>query len=190
MKQSLLALALALTMLPVAAAAQNAPPQGGPPSWTPEQRQAMMQTFKTFRDQTEKLEEQTRTEVLAGLSAVHRQAVANIVGGLAVSAKPDVDVAVRQIDAILSPAEKSAILSAHNALRSQMETLHQQMRAQMERTMPAGAPPAKEHFQMRSSKHAQSNDPGKILLHILASGVHGDHMVMMMRGGFGGPPPH
>jgi hypothetical protein len=189
MKQSLLALALALTMLPVAAAAQTVTPDGGRPTLTPEQRQAMQTQMEAAHKQMDAYHTQFRTSLLGSLSAIHRQAFANIVGALAIAPKPDEDAAARQIDAILSPAERSSILAAHNTFKSQLKALHEQMKAQWERNNPQGnnAPPMGPRPPMANTERPEMNDPGHILLHGLAGGGHD-----MMFGHFGhgfGPPP-
>lgn len=158
MTKRILTLALALSVLPLTALAQDAN-NAGPPGPTPEQRQAMQQTFQ----QMEQLHQQMRTQMLSTVSQVHLRAIASEIGYLAISANPDPQATAKRIDAILSPGERSRIISEHQNFMSQMMQLHQQMRSQMptDRPMP-------EH-PMMSGPMAQTEmrDAGWILLHAL-----------------------
>ena len=81
MNRSLLALALALGVTPVAALAQDT----NAPAPTAEQRQAMQQTFQQFAQQEGQLHEQMRTQILSALTPVHRRAVGATIGNLAIA---------------------------------------------------------------------------------------------------------
>jgi hypothetical protein len=191
MKTGFLALALALILAPVAAIAQNAPPDA-PPALTDQQRQEMFQTFKTIHTQEEALHKTLRAQVLGSLTPIHKQTIANLIGQLAVSANPDKDAVEKQIDVLLSPAEKSAILNAHNNYLAQSRTLHQQAMQQMQKFMPAGGPMSGEHHMgMNGKTHKPVTDPGEILMRVLTSDdSHGMHGMMMPMGPPMGRPPH
>jgi hypothetical protein len=185
MNKGFLALALALTLSPVAAIAQSAPSGDAPPAMTDSQRQAMFQTFKQIHTQEETLHKNFRIQVLNSITAIHRQAVGNLIGQLAISANPDKSMTARQIDVLLSPAEKNGILNAHNNYLTQSRTLHQQAMQQMQKYLPAGAPQPGAH-RMNGKTHTQVTDAGEILLRALTSedghGMHGGMFPM-------GPPP-
>jgi len=188
MKQSILALALALGMMPLAALAQqtNAPTQqtDAPAPPTDAQRQAMRQAMQQFVQQEEQLHQQMRSQILSALSPVHRRAVAATIGNLAVAENPDLQAAARQLDQTLTPAEQQRILAAHETFKNQSMQLHEQMRAAMQSEMPAGHP-------MMAGTHPMNmhppTDAGSILLMALAPHPLMD---MMMHPGVGpaGPP--
>lgn len=133
MKKSLLALALALSMIPITALADD----NAPPNVTPAQRQAMHQTFERFMSQEMQLHQQMRWQILSALTPVHRRAVAATIGDLAIAANPDTAAAAKRIDSVLSPGERQRVISAHNAFRSQSMQLHDQMRTELRSEMPA-----------------------------------------------------
>ncbi len=190
MNRRFLTLALALSVLPVAALADD--PPGAPPSPpTTEQRQQLFKTIRSFGQQEEQLQQQMRTQVLNALSAAHRQAVANLIGQLAIAQNPDPSAAAQRLDSMLSSSERQAILSAHASFVSQSKTLHDQMRAQIQSELPADAQSrwmnGHHHAQMPSQR---TPDAGTLLLAALAPHPHG-MMGMFMHGpgmGPGGPP--
>jgi hypothetical protein len=146
----------------------------------------MFQTFKQFHTQEETLHKNFRTQVLNSITAIHRQAVAGLIGQLAISANPDKSVTARQIDVLLSASERNAILSAHSTYETQSRTLHQQAMQQMEKYLPAGAPqPGTHHMNPNGKTRTQVTDAGEILLRVLTSddgrGMHGGMFPM-------GPP--
>lgn len=194
MKNLWLALALALLAVPASAMAQDAPsaaavPAPPPhPQLTPAQRQAMFKTMSDFHDKEMQLHKQLRSQMLGALSPEHRTAVANVIGQLAISASPDPGAAAKQIDALLTPAEKQAITTAHTQFSDQSRTLMQQMMSQMKSEMPSPPPGAPPHGTMMGQnwqKHNEVVDPGTILLTTLNGG---GRMGMMMAHGFGMPP--
>jgi hypothetical protein len=185
MKTGFLALALALTLLPISAIAQNAPPPEAQPAMTDQQRQAMYNTFKQIHTQEETLHKQLRAQVLASLTPLHRQAVASLIGQLAIAANPDEAVTAKQIDVLLSNGEKSQILAAHSNYLNQSKALHQQAMAQMQKYLPSGGPESgKQHMGMHGKSHTQVTDPATILLHVLSSDgdMHGHGGMMMPMG--------
>src|SRR5579863_3106137 len=137
MKNSLLALALALGMMPIATLAQDT---NAPPVMTDQQREAMHQTFERFAQQEMQLHQQMRSQILSSLSPIHLREIGATIGNLAIAQNPDVQAAAKQIDRVLSPGERQRVVSAHEAFRSQSQQLHDQMRAQMQSMMPAGHP--------------------------------------------------
>jgi hypothetical protein len=181
MRNVIVALALALTLIPVSALAQTTPT--GVRSITPAQRQAMFQQFQAFHEREEQLHQQFRAQILGSLSADQRNNAANVIGQLAISTNPDPKAAAAQLDSMLSQGQKQQILSAHNTFRAQSKAIHEQMFRQMRNEMPGG--PMGEHggFKgMQGMQHTQMQpDAGEILLHALG-GFGGDHHMM------GGPP--
>lgn len=180
MKNAVVALSLALTLLPVSALAQTAPTSVR--SITPAQRQAMYQQFQQFHQREEQLHQQFRAQILGTLSADQRNQAANLIGQLAIATNPDPRTAASQLDSMLSQGQKQSILNAHNTFRSQSKALHEQMLRQMRSSMPGG-PPMGEHPWMQGMQKMQEMQPdaGMILLHVLSGGGHD-----MMMGG----PPH
>ena len=181
MKRSLVALALAFSVLPTAALAQDT---GARPAVTDQQRQAMHQTFEQFAQQEKQLHEQFRNQVLSSLSSAHRRAVAATIGELAIEPNPDMLAAAKRLDQILSPAERSRIMQAHDAFRTQSRQLHEQMKTDMQRIFP-------DHPMMNHPENKMQHptpDAGTVLMmalipHPMMGMMHG----MMMHGE--GPPP-
>jgi len=177
MNKRLFALAFALSVLPMAALAQDANAPAGP---TPEQRQAMRQTFERFAAQEQQLHDQMRAQILGSLSPVHRRAVGAAIGELAISPNPDPVAAAKQIDAMLSPGERQRIVAAHESYKSQSMQLHEQMRTQMQSEMPAGHSDAMDHGPMNGMTQRPPLDAGTILLTALAPHpMMGMHPMMM-----------
>lgn len=174
------ALALALIGLPLAAAAQSMPPPGHP-AMTQAQRQAFHQTMRTFLTQEKQLHARMREQVLASISPIHRTAIANIIGGLAIAPKPDRHAAAAQIDRLLSGGERNAVLNARNGFLTQSKILHDAMRAKMASLMPAPAAPAQPHRATTRRPGRYANDPGSIVLRTLGGGH--SMMTFMRRGG-------
>ncbi|HTA38412.1 MAG TPA: hypothetical protein VK760_05025 [Candidatus Acidoferrales bacterium] len=186
MNKGFLALALALSILPAAAIAQSAPSSDAPPAMTDQQRQAMFNEFKVVHTQEEALHKQYRAQVLNSITAIHRQAVANLIGQLAISANPDKSVTAKQIDVLLSGAERNAILSAHNNFIAQSKKLHEQAMQEMQKYLPAGSTPGMGHKMhgMNGKMRTPNNDAGEILLRTLSGDEgHGMHGMMPL-----GPP--
>ena len=179
MNRSFLALALALSVLPTAALAQDT---GSRPAMTDQQRQAMRQTFEQYAQQEKQLHDQFRTQVLSSLTSVHRRAVAATIGELAIEPNPDVQAAAKRLDQILSPAERSRIMQAHEAFKTQSGQLHEQMKSDLQRIFP-------DHPDMNHPENRMQHptpDAGTILLmtlspHPMMGMMHGMHME--------GPPP-
>lgn len=194
MNKGFLALVLALSILPVAAVAQSAPAikSDAPPAMTDQQRQAMFNEFKAIHTQEAALHKQYRAQVLNSLTPIHRQTVANLIGQLAISANPDKSVTAKQIDVLLSGAERNAILSAHNNYLAQSKKLHEQAWQEMQKYLPAGASQGMGHkmHSMNGKTHMQINDPGEILLRTLSGEEgHGMHGGMFPMGPPMGQPP-
>jgi hypothetical protein len=181
MNRRFLALALALSVLPTAALAQDT---GGRPALTDQQRQAMHQAFEQYGQQEKQLHQQFREQVLSSLTPAHRRAVAATIGELAIEPNPDVQAAAKRLDQILSGTERSRIMQAHEALKAQSRQLHEQMMSDMDRIIP-------DHPTMNHPEHSNAQRPtpdaGTILL--MALSPH-PMMGMMMHGMHGeGPPP-
>lgn len=188
MIRSFFTAALALSLLPAAALAQDANP---PPQPTDAQRAQMRQMFQQFAQSERQLHDQMRSQILSGLTPVHRRAIAAEIGNLVTSPNPDVDAAAKQIDSILSPGERERILQAHDAFASQSRQLHEQMKSQMQSAMPNWHPPSGQHM-MNGPMREQMRDPGWIVLHALPPLGPGMMGHMMDWGGDhmqGAPPP-
>ena len=162
MKQSLIALALAFGMMPMAALAQDT---NSAPALTDQQRQAIHQTFERFAQQEMQLHQQMRSQVISSLSAVHLRAIGATIGELAIEANPNPEAAAQRIDTILSGYERQRIMAAHDAFRTQSMALHQQMRAALQQIMPPGRQPSDEHKD--ETQHPPA-DAGTILLKTLS----------------------
>ena len=184
MSKSLFALALALSLVPAAALAQDTNSTQPP---TDAQRQAMHQMFEQFAQSEHQLHDQLRSQILSGLTPVHRRAIAAEIGNLVTSPNPDMDAAAKQIDTILSPGERARILQAHTAYESQVHQLHEQMKSQMQSEMPDSHPSTRDHT-MSAAMQTQMRDPGWILLRALPPHEQGN-MGMGDHGGMGAPPP-
>lgn len=121
--------------------------------------------FQQLHQKMAQIHTQARTQILASLTPAHKAAFANIVGQLAISANPDPAAAARQLDAMLSPGEKQAILRAHDAARTQarslMEAAHQQMSSSMPSTVHVRSMPKENEAQ-------EAPDAGRILLMMAA----------------------
>jgi hypothetical protein len=187
MNKGFLALALALSVLPTAALADNTTPSGAPPSPpSAAQRQAMFKTMQAFGQQERSLRQATRLRVLESLSALHRTAIANLIGQLAISTNPDPKVTAKQIDALLSPAEQQRIVALHADFRAQSEKLRQELRAQLQSEFPALAERAKRHDWQGRAPNAQrsqrANDAGSLLLETLIPHHRGFHMMFAGHG--------
>jgi len=184
MSKSFFALALALSLIPAAALAQDANTSQQP---TDAQRQQMHQMREQFDQSERQLHDQLRSQIISSLTPVHRRALAAEIGNLVLSPNPDIDAAAKQIDAILSPSERQRILQAHAGYESQSRQLHEQMKSQLQSAMPNWHPPSHDHM-MNPSMQAQMRDPGWIVLHALPPHEH-DKMGMGDHGAMGAPPP-
>ena len=176
MKNSLLALALALGMMPLAALAQDT---NAPPAMTDQQRQAMHQTFEQFAQQEMQLHQQMRSQILSSLSPTHLRGIAATIGNLAIEQNPDMRAAAKRIDSMLSTGERQRIMTAHETFRTQSRALHEQMRSDMQRLMPAGQPDMMKH--QNGMMERPPEDAGTIVLmalspHPMMGMMHG-HMM-------------
>ena len=110
---------------PVAAPAVSPPAQSWPskPAITPADL-AQLKTFLAadiaFGEKQRALMESSRANLFAAVMPAHREAVAQIIGELAMSSTPDANAAAKQVDAVLSPAEKDAIIAAYQDARAPM----------------------------------------------------------------------
>ncbi len=189
MNRKFLALALTLSVIPIAAAADD---DNAPPQLTPAQRQAIHQTFERFATQEEQLHLQMRSQILSSLTPVHLRAVGATIGDLAIAANPDPAAAAKRLDMILSPGERQRVLATVSSFFQQAKQLHDQMRTELNSELPAGAhPPSSD----RDKEHRMTNmrpDAGTVLLAALSPHPHrmgmGDHAGFMMH--MEGAPPH
>lgn len=186
MNRSILALVLALSVLPVTALAQdsNAPQQP-----TPDQRQAMHQTFEQFGQQMEQLHQQMRSQILSTLSSVQRREVATVIGELAIAPNPDFQAAAKRIDAVLPSGTQGRILASLATFRDQLRQLRDQMRTQLQSEMPAGHPDGVNHGWDNAPKSDFHPDAGTLLLTVLTPHPMGDMMMHPMMHVEAAPPP-
>jgi hypothetical protein len=188
MNRSILALALALSVIPVAALAQQNSVQPAPAA---DQRQARQQTMERFAQQEEQLHQQMRSQILSSLTPVHLREVAATIGQLAIAQNPDPQAAAKRLDEMLSSSERGRILAAHETFATQSRQLHEQMRSEMQSEMPQGHSDWMSHGSPNGMMSHRMSDPGTILLVTLAPhpmfgmGWPG-HGLMPS----GGPPPH
>jgi hypothetical protein len=82
--------------------------------------------------------------------------LATVAGQLATSTAPDVKAAAAQLDAALSPAEKQAILSQHQAMMQKMQS--------MGGSGGNGGPPGGMSGMHGTMSAGDMNDPGMILI--------------------------
>jgi Spy/CpxP family protein refolding chaperone len=172
-----LALALAIALAPVAGFAQTdvsaAPP--APDGMAP--NPAMMQAMRATRAQMRQLEMQTRTQMLASLSAAHRTQIATLVGQFAVAPNPDRATLEKQIDALISRGEAQSIVNAATAERTTSRSLMESARAQFESSLtPDQLAKMKDREAKMDAMHAQfearTPDPARELLRtIFMSGL-------------------
>jgi hypothetical protein len=157
--------------------ADDAPP--APPN--AERHQAMAAAMRQARSQAEQIHLEARAQMLAALSPAHRQLFADVVGELAIAQSPDVEGAARKIDVALSAGERSQIASIHQTAMTQLNALHESMRAQMESMMPPDAQAKMAgHDRQMGAHQAPPTDAGHLLL----------GMSLAVLGGFHeGPPP-
>jgi len=181
MKRSIV-LSLALMLAPASALAQSEPP-GPPPDGaaafstpSPAQRAAMEQ----FRTAAQQYHIQTRSNMLASLSPAHRSALASLVGQLALTPNPNYKAAIAQVDAMLSPNERTSIVNISTAERNSMHALMQQQRAAMASTLTpaqqsemAQREAKRQAFEASHPRPTHVPDPGAILLRTLASPAGG-----------------
>jgi hypothetical protein len=166
MNKHFFALALLLSALPISAVAQtanNAPPGASSQS----QRQQMKQFFDQFKQQEEQLHEQLRSQILSDITPVHRRAIAAEIGELAVSPDPDPQATAKRIDSILSPGERSRIISAHEQYRNQAEQMHQQIMSQLKSQYPNMPDRHHDDQDHKMPNQMMMRDAGWIVLHSL-----------------------
>jgi hypothetical protein len=157
MYKGILALALALSVTPISALAQDS----NAPAPTAEQRQAMQQAHEQFDQQKMQLRQQMRYQMLNAMTPVHRRAVGTLIGELAISPNPDLPTAAKRIDSMLSYGEQQRIVAAHTNYETQSHQLHEQMHQQMQSMMPAGHPEMKHD---ENSRPHRQLDAGTLLL--------------------------
>ncbi len=138
--------------------------------------------MRATREQMRQLREQTRTQMLAGLTAQHRAQLATLVGQFAIAPNPDPHALEKQIDALLSRGEAQNIVNLATAERTNSRNLMDAARAQYEASLtPDQLAKLKEReqkmeaFRAEHEHTASAPDPGRELLHemIAIGGEHG-----------------
>jgi len=124
----LLSLALCFVLLPVAAGAQSPPMHGPTPS------PAMRATMDKMKAD--------RAALYAALMPEHRAAVETIIGQLATGKIASHQDAAKQIDALLTPDEKTAVMAAHTKMQGDMRSMMHRpgTPARSPRPRPSGMP--------------------------------------------------
>jgi hypothetical protein len=167
-------LSLVLAFAPAVAAAQSAPlpTTGGGPTLNVQQQAALRQ----LRVRLQQSRLQTRARLLAALTPVHRTAVANIVGQLALALNPNPRAAAQTLDSVLPPVEKQSILNIAAAERANTQALRQQQKAVFAATLTeaerAQAAQREAQWQAYRQSHPRAMhvaDPGAIVLRTLGS---------------------
>ena len=131
---------------------------------------AAQQQFEQMRGQMQQIRANERAQALNALTPQHRAMLSTMAGQLAASPNPDVDGAVRRLDAILSPAEKQAVMNAVQNARSQQRALFANMRAQSGYNGPQNG----RNPQGYAQRSQHFNDVGYLLLRLSMPGP--DHM--------------
>ena len=147
MKINVAVCSLALLSVPILVSAQGASPLPvlvspaatpiaqpahvwpGRPSFSPAdltQLKALGAKMRVAAAKQHALMESSRAKLFGSVTPGHRKLVAQIIGELAMSSKPDAKGAAAQVDAVLSPSEKKAIIAANVAARAQMANLRKQ----------------------------------------------------------------
>ena len=165
MNRTFLALALALSVLPVAALAQDA---NAPAAPTDAQRQAMHQSMERFMQQGEQLHQQMRAQMLSAVSPAHLRAIGATIGELAITPNPDMQAAAKRIDMILSSGERQRIVALHSSFRVQMRQLHEQMRTEMQNEMPANHSSMMDGPKNGMMMQQMASDAGTVVLMALS----------------------
>jgi hypothetical protein len=162
MNKSIVALALALSVLPITAVAQDTN-TSTPPQLTDQQKQAIHATFQRYGAQEQQLHQQMRYQILSALTAVHRRELASLIGDLAIEVNPDLQAAATRIDRALLSSERQRILAAQQSFETQSRQLRDQMRTELQSELPAGFP-ARNHGPRNGSRQPQQLDAGTIVL--------------------------
>jgi hypothetical protein len=133
---STVAAAIAPSSAPPASIAPSPAPSGSlapapsppepDPSEPPELRQ-MQEQMERISIQMRASQVKLRHTILALLTPVERATVATVIGELAIAPDPDVTAAARRIDAVLSPAQRQAVLGAISAAELEREKLFADM---------------------------------------------------------------
>jgi hypothetical protein len=161
MNKNFFALALALSVLPVGALAQNT---NTPPQLTEQQKQAIRATFERYGAQEEQLHQQMRYQILSALTPNHRRELGLLIGELAIEPNPDVQAAATRIDRALLSSEQQRILAAHQAFETQSRQLREQMRTELQSELPAGHPNWRNGPRQGSPPQQRQLDAGTIVL--------------------------
>lgn len=125
----------------------------------------------------------TKAKMFGSLSAAHRAYVANVIGNLAISSKPNPKAAIAQIDAMLTASEKTAVVNVHAAGVKQLRALGKQLRDQMQgqwKASGASPRPMWSHRPMHRMHKPRTPDAGAFLLQA-AHGGPGPGMMMRTR---------
>ena len=162
MNRQILALALVLSVVPVAALAQDTSAPAAP---TADQRQAMRSDVAALRSARRSAPSADALANTFGAQPVHRRAVGATIGELAIAQSPDIQGAAKRLDEMLSGAERQRIVAAHAAFEAQSRQLHEQMRTELQSEMPANHPQFMGHRPQNGAMPQRPQlDAGTLLL--------------------------
>ncbi len=142
----------------------------------------MESAMRATHEQMHQLREQTRTQMLAGLTSQHRAQLATLIGQFAIAPNPDPHALEKQIDALLSRGEAQNIVNLASTERTNSRNLMEAARTQFEASLtPDQLAKFKEREQKMDAMRAEHEhtastpDPGRELLHemIAIGGEHG-----------------
>lgn len=133
--------------------------------------------FQQVHQQMGRLHEQARSQILAALTPANRTLLANTIGQLAVSAKPDREAAARTLNAALSQNESQAILRIHESVRAQSRSIMEAAHAKLAASMSAEEKSEMQAHMATQMTHMKTAHPPLDAGHILLKlGMHGDGM--------------
>jgi hypothetical protein len=136
-KQSIITVALGLSLLPASATADVATPLPTMPPMPSAQR--LMRVFQRFRPQMEDSRRRLMSAVRAALSPAQQDAIAAAIGANTVAEKPDSAALTTRIDSMLTPASRTAIAAAFQRYVTNQQALGQKMEAAMRSTQQSGS---------------------------------------------------
>lgn len=107
----------------VAIAASCAAPALAQTTANPPPPPGHFQEMRGMHRQIERIEMQTRSQIVSALSPAHQALLASIAGQLAIAPRPDMRSSIERLNAALSSSEKQAILNADASARTQIRSM-------------------------------------------------------------------